>query len=137
MKTSLAKLLVVDDEPALRISIQAILGVEGYDVDAVSNVPDAKRRLSDRPYEVVLTDFEMPGGSGVELIKHINEQYPATMVILVTGHPDAAELKGYESNNSVVRILAKPFDPARLVRWVESTVKLARLLQATSRNAEK
>ena len=48
----------------------------------------AVARLKESAFDVVITDFEMPGRSGLELLRIVQEQYPGTMVIILTGHPE-------------------------------------------------
>ena len=81
-----AKLLVVDDEKHQRESLQMILEDEGYKVTVASDGREALARASDMRPEVVLTDLKMPGLSGMEVVKNLQDGPLPPMVILVTAH---------------------------------------------------
>lgn len=85
-KESVSRILVVDDEGAIRYSVTKTLQRVGYRVDAVASGEEAKEILANYDFEVVLTDIRMPGMSGVELLAHIRENYPDVSVILMTGY---------------------------------------------------
>ncbi len=80
------KILVVDDEPEMRIAITEALKREGYQTDAVENGPDALLRLEGEPFDLVISDVKMPKMSGQELLREIKEQSPATLVIMMTAY---------------------------------------------------
>ena len=81
-----ARILVVDDEGAIRYSVTKTLQRIGYKVDAVGSGEEAVDLLDHNEFEVVLTDIRMPGMSGVDLLAHVREKYPDTSVILMTGY---------------------------------------------------
>ncbi len=80
------KILVVDDEPEMRIAITEALKREGYQTDAAENGPDALLRLEGEPFDLVISDVKMPKMSGQELLREIKEQSPATLVIMMTAY---------------------------------------------------
>lgn len=124
------RVLVVDDDPRMRFSVEGILELE-FVVTTADSVASAKAALRAQEFDVVLTDYEMPGGSGLDLVRLVNAEYPGVMVILLTGHPDA-EVARSESTQAIVRVLTKPYDAKRLISWIASTVKLARMSRMTS-----
>lgn len=132
--TARGRVLVVDDDPAMRTSLEAILGFD-FAVTTAQSVALAEEALAAAQFDVVLTDYEMPGASGLDLVKMVNTRYPGVMVILLTGYANIAELQTSETVQSIARVLSKPFDAKRLISWVTTTVKLARMSQATSRIA--
>ena len=125
------RVLIVDDDPSTRVSLEGLLAME-HDVETVGSLDEALAALERAPVDVVLTDYEMPGGTGLELLSAIKEKHPNTMAIMLTGHPELAEVRAAEAEASTARVLAKPYDPKRLLRWVTTTVQLARLRQATN-----
>ena len=126
------KVLIVDDDPAMRFSLDALLYAE-FSIRCAANVPQARAIIELEEFDVVITDYEMPGESGLELMQWLSERNSSAMVILVTGHTGLPEVRSAEVDTSIVRVLAKPYDPARLVRLVNQTVKLARLRQGATR----
>jgi len=87
MKT--ARILVVDDEPALRTTLAAHLTEVGHDVLAVESATVALNSMSRFAPDIVLTDVMMPGMSGIELLTHLREVTPDIDVVLFTGKGDA------------------------------------------------
>jgi DNA-binding NtrC family response regulator len=80
-KTSI---LVVDDEPAMRLLATSILRDEGHDVTAAANGEEALQLIAGRHYPLVITDLKMPGMSGVELLERVKQDDPETAAILLT-----------------------------------------------------
>lgn len=81
-----ATILVVDDEGAIRYSVTKTLERTGYQVVTASSGEEALAILTERDFDVVLTDIRMPGISGVDLLAQIKEQSPDAVVILMTGY---------------------------------------------------
>ncbi len=80
-----ATLLCVDDEEIPRALRALVLKKQGYEVVAASSGKEALQMLSERTFDLVLTDQMMPGMLGTELARKIKEQHPAIPVVLVSG----------------------------------------------------
>jgi DNA-binding response OmpR family regulator len=81
-----ARILVVDDEGAIRYSISKTLQRVGYQVHTAASGEEALDMMKRQDYDVVLTDIRMPGLSGVDLLGKIKERAPDAVVILLTGY---------------------------------------------------
>ena len=79
-----ASILVVDDEPAMRLLLSSILTDEGYQVTSAASAEEALRLIATRHYHLVLTDLKMPGISGLELLAQVKRDDPDTAVIILT-----------------------------------------------------
>ena len=79
-------ILVVDDDPIIRKSLQEMLRIEHYEVDSASDGSEALRKLDQSSVDVVLTDVKMPTVGGFELLSKIKSSSPDTVVILMTGY---------------------------------------------------
>ena len=79
-----ARILVVDDEESLRRVMQVYLQRQGYSTDVAANGEEALRRLESADYQLMLTDWRMPGMSGLELLHIIKSQHPEIAVIVLT-----------------------------------------------------
>ncbi|MCA1791213.1 MAG: sigma-54 dependent transcriptional regulator [Thioalkalivibrio sp.] len=84
-----ARILVVDDEPSLRTTLEAHLREIGHDVLAVESATAALNSVGRFAPDIVLTDVMMPGMSGIELLSHLREVTPGIDVVLFTGKGDA------------------------------------------------
>ncbi len=80
------KILIVDDEPEMRIAITEALKREGHQTEAAENGADALLRLEGEVFDLVISDVKMPKMSGQELLREIKEQWPHTQVIMMTAY---------------------------------------------------
>ncbi len=81
-----AKILIVDDEEALRNSLEEILRLEGYSVLSVDNGETALEEIRRESYDLILLDLKMPGMDGMEVFRNVSKIAPDTKVILLTAH---------------------------------------------------
>ena len=84
--SSLGTVLIVDDESAIRESLQTVLELEGYTVDTASDGAEGLARLAERPYDLVLLDFAMPERDGIEVLREIRERDSELAVIMITAY---------------------------------------------------
>lgn len=82
------RILVVDDEPLKRITLQIELSEQGYEVHEADDAGAARRLLDANVYDVVLCDVRMPGMGGLDLLAYIKRLQPATEVVMMTAYAD-------------------------------------------------
>ncbi len=80
------RVLIVDDEPDIQKMLDTFLSMQGYSIETVSNGEAALCRLQDQPFDLVLTEYSMPGMNGLELLDRIKSQDETIEVILLTGY---------------------------------------------------
>jgi DNA-binding NtrC family response regulator len=80
------RILIVDDNKDLRDILQEYLDDQGDLVDGASDGNDALTRYRAVPYDLIITDLNMPGTNGIDLIKQIKEQNDMTEFIIITGY---------------------------------------------------
>ena len=80
------KILFVDDDSAIRSIVDKFLSKAGYKVSLAESGVEALKLLKDSKFDIVFTDFKMPGINGIELLSRIKEYSPEIEVIIVTGH---------------------------------------------------
>ena len=92
---------------------------DGYYVDTVTNGHEALQRLATRDYDVILSDFWMPGMNGEALYEHIQQGWPqlASRVLFMTADRPAGGIQA-TYDGAPVPILTKPFTPERLRRMI-------------------
>jgi two-component system response regulator GlrR len=102
---SRARILVVEDQDDVRGLLVTALEIEGHDVDGASNAREGLQRLQEAHYDLILSDYAMPGGTGTWMLLEAERQglLGDTPALIVTAHPDAREL-------SSLSVIAKPLD---------------------------
>ncbi len=107
---ALRKVLVVDDDPVVRQSINRVLTNKGYAVITAETGEEALRKLNEEKYDAVYTDIRMPGMSGLDVAEQIKARRPWTPVVIITGYgTDAAEARAKAAG--VSSFLHKPLSP--------------------------
>ncbi len=112
------KILVVDDEDALRTVLSGELVSEGYEVRTASDGDEAISGLQKETFDLVLLDIKMPRVNGFEVLKFIKEKHPKTKVVMLTGFADlknAIESKKLGAEDFV----SKPYDLVDLLTTIE------------------
>jgi DNA-binding NtrC family response regulator len=112
------KILVVDDEDALRTVLSAELEGEGYKVSSAADGSEAISALKSQTFDLILLDIKMPNVDGFEVLKYVKENHPSTKVIMLTGFADlknAIESKKLGAEDFV----SKPYDLVDLLTTVE------------------
>jgi len=102
-------ILVVDDEPDLRLGLTRLLSRTGASVSSAASAEEAMCMLDGQPVDLVISDIRMPGLSGVELLREIKRTRPAVEVILMTGF-GTIELAVECLHAGASNFLSKPFD---------------------------
>src|ERR1700729_3613872 len=121
-----ARILVVDDEKSICELLEITFRKEGYRVEVAHNVEAAKRKLESQIFDNVISDFRMPGESGVDLLKLTKEIAPNTFFLLVTGVP-TVETAIAAINSGADRLVIKDHEVVeqlrRAVREVAENLK--------------
>jgi DNA-binding NtrC family response regulator len=108
----MASILFIEDEEGLRSLIGDSLAEEGHAVALAAQGREAIRLLASGTYDVVISDVSMPGEiSGVDLAELVEERYPQTRVILVSGHARAQ----LPAMPAATRFLPKPYRMSQLL----------------------
>src|SRR5947207_324257 len=123
----MSTVLLIEDEPTLSEALQNVLKHEGYEVVAASNAPQGLAAASKNDIQVVITDWKMPNGNGMEIVKSLHRSKPHVPVILMTGHHtteaaiEAMKLGAYD-------YIVKPFDPPEFLELVSKAVTNSRMM---------
>ena len=117
------RILVVDDEPLKRITLQIELSEQGYEVYEAADVQTAQRIFDSKPIDVVVSDVRMPGKNGLDLLAYIKQQRPEVGVILMTAYA-TVDTAVTAIKRGAYDYITKPFTTQELL------VKLERLFAA-------
>ena len=128
MSAPLPAVLLVDDEKNMRLSLQSVLGTEGYSVRAVESAEDGLRRLEHEKFFMIITDAHLGGMSGYELLGHLKKGWPDTPVLMITAYA-TPKLAVEAIQAGAIDYLSKPFEPEELLHAVARCAERYRLLQ--------
>jgi two-component system response regulator HydG len=122
MPSSNVRVLVVDDEASARAALKGLLELQGYAVDQASDGAAALERLVELPPDVIVTDLEMPGMNGMQLLEELRSRGHDVPVIVVTS---AAELRSAVDamRAGATDYIAKPVDFDVLLLSVERAIE--------------
>lgn len=126
--------LVVDDEPAALHAIATVVRENGYTCRTAVSAEDALSRYSQRPAAIVISDWNMPGMSGLDLCCALKARDPRLYVLLVTAHEDVRFLEGVRGG--VDDFLPKPVDIDELTSRLGAARRLVRAVQVVERVRE-
>ena len=117
------KILAVDDEPSVTLSLRYVFAGPGYEVTCVGDGDAALGRLNtvSDPYDVIIVDEKMPNLNGVELVNEIKKRGISGKIIVVAAHLSSETREAFERMD-VHEMFSKPFDVAVLRSAVDSLV---------------
>jgi len=124
--TDAGRILLVDDDEAVSRVFAKALRREGFSVLATSNAFEARELFQREPIDLVLSDINMPGMTGVELLQSLRDENLDVPVILMTGAPDLSTATDAVALGAL-RYLTKPIDIAELERIAHKAVRLHRI----------
>jgi DNA-binding NtrC family response regulator len=124
-------ILLVDDEPDILFSLQALLRHE-FDVHTAEGGAAALELLARQPVQVIMTDQRMPGMTGVEMLWRSHKICPAAIPIVFTGYADIKAVVEAVNRGHIFRYVTKPWDPDDLAALLKEAV--ARFNDLAERN---
>ncbi len=107
------RVIVIDDEKNIRLTLKKALSGAGYEVDAAMNGENGLQKLKEKEYPVVLLDMRLPGIDGIEVLKQINNLDYKTKVIMITGYGNV-ETAVETMKLGAIDYLRKPFKPEEI-----------------------
>ena len=116
------RILVVDDEAPLLMTLVANLELEGFDVTEAHSAERALELAGAQPFDVVLSDIRMPGMSGVDLCRELHRRHPELPVILMTAFAADGMLRDAVDEGALM-VIPKPFAIEHLLRVLHGALK--------------
>lgn len=127
MPTANTRVLVVEDDDAIRRLLGLYLVQAGHAVHLAADATHALDELTHHPFDLVVTDYSMPGLSGMDLVERVATLHPGLPVVLISGAPP----EGIDWAAQVVlrAIVTKPFARERLLGVVRDAIALRPFVQ--------
>jgi len=135
MRASCRRLLIVEDEPILRITVADALRKEGWDVSVAEDGAEALASFERLHHDVVLSDLLMPRMDGVELLKRVKALRPGTTVVIVTAH-GTVDTAVEAMRLGAADFITKPFSIAQLLVRLENVCSFLQLKEQNVRLQE-
>ena len=124
--------LVVDDEKNMRVSLQTMLGDEGYDVRAVESAEEALSLVGREKFFMVITDAHLTGMTGYDLLERLRQTKPELPVLMITAYATAKQAVEVIKAGAI-DYLSKPFEPEELIHQVNRCAERYKLIQENVR----
>ncbi len=112
------RILVVEDEPAIRQLVQRVLQKEGLAVKLGANPREGEDAIAGEEFALLLTDLRLPDGSGTETIRRFKTRFPQAPVLIMTGSLTPEERLAQVNDLGVLQCLHKPFELVSLQQAV-------------------
>src|SRR3954464_16045688 len=119
--SGLGSILIIDDEAAIRESLETLLDLEGYSIESAENGEEGLARLSARPFDLVLLDFALPDMNGLEVLAEIRDRDPQLAVIMITAY-GTVENAVRAVQAGATNFIQKPWDNEKLLADVRAAV---------------
>ena len=124
------KVLVIDDERAIRYSLKEILEMEGYEVETAENGQEGLEKAEKEKYDAIFCDIKMPVMDGVEMLSKAVEEGIETPVIMVSGHADITTAVDCIKKGAF-DFIEKPLDLNRILITIKNATDKANLVTQT------
>jgi DNA-binding NtrC family response regulator len=117
----LGSVLIIDDEAAIRESLETLLGLEGYEVESAASGEEGLTRLGDRSFDLVLLDLALPDRNGIDLLAEIGAHDAQLSVIMITAYGTVENaVKAMQAG--AANFVQKPWDNEKLLADVRAAV---------------
>src|SRR6476469_1606188 len=130
MSAEKGRILIIDDERTILLTLEALLSRHGYQADTAANASYGLRRLKETSPAVVLLDLQLPDAEGLEMLGQIKTEHPDTQVIILTAH-DSLNNAIESIKRGAYHFISKPYAPEELLSPIEKALEKQSLLRET------
>ncbi len=117
----MAKILLVDDDPAILKIFQLLLTTEGHEVLATGSGEEAVKLVQQESIDLLVSDVRMSPMDGFEVLRRVREAQPDILVLMVSAYASEASVKK-ASQLGAFKFIAKPPDPRQLIKSVNEAL---------------
>ncbi len=136
MKPENRRILIIDDERPVIMTLEALLKRHGYQVDTAPTASQGLKLLKSKSPSLVLLDLQLPDADGLEMLDRIKTELPDVQVIILTAH-DSLHNAIESIKRGAYHFISKPYAPEELLSLVEKALEKQSLLQETEELREK
>ena len=124
------RILIIDDERPILLTLEALLGRHGYHPETAANASTGMRLLRSKAPAVVLLDLQLPDAEGLHMLEQIKAEHPETQVIILTAH-DSLNNAIESIKRGAYHFISKPYAPEELLSLIEKALEKQSLLRET------
>ena len=124
------RILIIDDERPILMTLEALLGRHGYHPEVAANASTGMRLLQSKSPALVLLDLQLPDAEGLHMLEQIKADHPDTQVIILTAH-DSLNNAIESIKRGAYHFISKPYAPEELLSLVEKALEKQSLLRET------
>ncbi len=128
--TETRRILIIDDERPIQMTLEALLSRHGYETEVAANAATGMRSLQNKTPALVLLDLQLPDAEGLHMLEQIKTDYPETQVIILTAH-DSLNNAIESIKRGAFHFISKPYAPEELLSLVEKALEKQSLLRET------
>src|SRR5437660_6343290 len=130
------RILIIDDERPILLTLEALLGRHGYQPETAATASYGLRVMKENPPAVLLLDLQLPDADGLEMLAQIKSEHPETQVIILTAH-DSLNNAIESIKRGAYHCISKPYAPEELLSLIEKALEKQSLLRETEQLREK
>ncbi|MGZ4983047.1 MAG: sigma-54-dependent transcriptional regulator [Chthoniobacterales bacterium] len=136
MTTELRRILIIDDERPILLTLEALLTRHGYQVEAAGTATQGLKLMKNQSPAVLLLDLQLPDAEGLEMLEQIKRDHPGTQVIILTAH-DSLNNAIESIKRGAYHFISKPYAPEELLSLIEKAIEKQSLLRETEKLRER
>src|SRR4051812_24715225 len=126
LEPATGSILIIDDEAAIRESLETLLAIEGYNVEAARTAEEGLAMLAASPHDLVLLDFALPDRNGLEVLEEIRQRDAGLPVIMITAYGTVENaVKAIQAG--ATNFIQKPWDNEKLLADVRASISRLRM----------
>src|SRR6478735_6344899 len=130
------RILIIDDERPILMTLEALLGRHGYLPEVAGNATTGMRLLQSKSPALVLLDLQLPDADGLQMLEQIKADHPQTQVIILSAHDSLSN--AIESiKRGAYHFISKPYAPDELLSLMEKALEKQSLVRETQQLRKK
>src|SRR5437867_1360386 len=130
------RILIIDDERPILLTLEALLTRRGYEVETAATASVGLRLLKSKTPFLVLLDLQLPDAEGLQTLDQIKTDFPETQVVILTAH-DSLNNAIESIKRGAYHFISKPYVPEELISLVEKALEKQSLLRETKELRQK
>jgi CheY-like chemotaxis protein len=117
------RILVADDEEAIRSTLEMILKSSGFEVDFAANGEETLKKITSELYDLLLLDIVMPKIDGYVVLQQVRKIYPGLPVVFITAYGEAEKIEESIGQYKLTSVIEKPFTPREVLEVVDRAIR--------------